>query len=180
MPTSSYKKIGRVLGVLEYIKEPCRVLDIGAGFGKYGLLLREHLDVRKGRYAKDEWTTQIDCIEIWGEYITPVHKYIYNHVYLGDVRNLLPSLGQYDLIVLSDVIEHMPREDGTHLLKELAAKATDGMVVSYPNVIGTNWKSWPNPYERHHVVWTVDDFQRLFECVVPNSTQVVYILNKEK
>lgn len=180
MPTSSYKKIGRVLGVLAHIKPPSSVLDVGVGFGKYGFLLREHLDIRKRRYSKDSWVTRIDGVESWKNYLSPIHAYIYNHVFVGDVRELVKQLPDYQLIVLADVIEHMSRAAGVALLTALYAKCERAMVISFPNTIGSDWQHWPNPLEKHEVVWKAEDFKELFPGhVVANGSQVVYVLKKE-
>ena len=180
MPTSSYRKVGRVLDILQHIPEVYSVLDVGIGFGKFGLLLREHLDVRKRRYFRPEWQTRIDGVEIYSKYLTPVHGYIYDTIHVGDIQELLDRLSKYDLIVLADVIEHMPYEDGVKVLKALFNDhCNKGMVVSFPNVIGSDWKNWDNPHERHHHVWTVEQFDFLCGRVVSNSTQIVYILKED-
>lgn len=44
MPMSAYHCLPYVLELL-ITARPARVLDAGAGFGKYGFLLREYLDV---------------------------------------------------------------------------------------------------------------------------------------
>lgn len=177
MPTSSYKRVAKVLAILHHIRPPKRVLDIGVGFGKYGLLLREHLDVRKRRYAPGEWQTVIDGVEAWGQYITPVHRHVYDEILIGDIRELKDEIGSYDLMVLADVIEHMPYEQGVEVLTALFQKCTGGMVVSYPKAIGSDWRNWENPHERHHVVWTEALFRELFGNKARfNGTQVVYLL----
>lgn len=182
MPTSSYRKIGRVLDILQHVKEVDSVLDVGIGFGKFGFLLREHLDVRKRRYFRHEWKARIDGIEVYSDYLTVLHSFVYDNIYVGDIRELLETLPQYDVIVLADVIEHMPYEDGVRVLKSLFNDhCRKGMVVSYPSVIGSDWKNWDNPHERHHHIWTVDQFRQLpiVAKVVPNSTQIVYLLKED-
>lgn len=179
MPTSSFKKVGQVLGVLSHIKPPKTVLDIGVGFGKYGMLLREHLDIRKLRYAKSDWTTTIDGVEIWPEYITPIHRFIYDDLILGDIRELVYELDPYDLVVMSDVLEHLDKNEGRTLLLILRAKGCKAIVCSYPKLIGSHWRLWDNPHEEHRTIWTAEEFEELFPGhVVKNGTQVVYILEE--
>lgn len=181
MPTSGWHKIHHVMGVLQHVPDPRTVLDVGVGFGKFGLLFREHLDIRKRRYGRAEWLARIDGVEAWANYATPIHDFIYNQVLYGDVRSLVDNLPSYDLIVLADVIEHMPYEDGTKLLRTLfEGHCRRGMVVSYPNVIGSDWKRWENPHEQHHCVWKAEHFAVLFpEARVLFSTpQVAYILKE--
>ncbi len=169
------------MGVLRHIPEPDSVLDIGVGFGKFGFLFRETLDIRKRRYSPTEWQAIIDGVEIWDGYITPVHDYVYSQIFIGDIRKLVHDLHSYDLIVLADVIEHMPYEEGAQLLKTLFYQHCNlAMVISYPPVIGSDWKNWQNPHEKHHCVWT----KQLIASAIPgvklvspmrNNPQVVYV-----
>jgi predicted TPR repeat methyltransferase len=179
MPTSSYRKVGRVMDILQHVKAVDSVLDVGVGFGKFGFLLREFLDVRKRRYSKSEWRARIDGVEVYSDYLTVVHTLIYDNLYVGDIRELVGTLPKYDLIVLADVIEHMPYEDGVKVLTALFSEhCNKGMVVSFPNVIGSDWKNWANPHERHHHVWTPEQFRFLCGKVVSNGAQIVYILKE--
>ena len=50
MPVSSIDKIPAVMSIFKYDRVVKSVLDVGSGFGKYGFLTREYLDIRKKRY----------------------------------------------------------------------------------------------------------------------------------
>lgn len=92
MPTSYPENISSIICFIRHLK-PKSVLDIGPGFGKYGLLCREYLDIwNKWTYSKDKWDIRIDAIEAFANYITPVHKYIYNNIYIGDAKELIRIL----------------------------------------------------------------------------------------
>ena len=41
-------------------RNPKSVLDIGVGFGKWGYLFREYLDVYHGRVFKEDWLVNIE------------------------------------------------------------------------------------------------------------------------
>jgi 2-polyprenyl-3-methyl-5-hydroxy-6-metoxy-1,4-benzoquinol methylase len=181
MPTSGWHKIGHVMRILRFMPQPESVLDVGIGFGKFGFLLRENLDIRKRRYNPSEWKTKIDGVEVWEKYITPAHRYVYDSILVGDIRQLVSTLGKYDLIVLADVIEHMTFEEGAQLLRTLFQEhCSGGMVVSYPNCIGSDWKNWENPHEKHHCIWHDYELDQLFpDADVQLSTpQVCYILRR--
>lgn len=181
MPTSGWQKIGHVMQVLNFVIQPASVLDVGIGFGKFGFLFRETLDIRKRRYDPSEWQTRIDGVESWRNYITPVQQFIYDNLYIGDIRKLVHQLDAYELIVLADVIEHMPFEEGASLLRVLFSQhCTRGMVVSYPNTIGSDWKRWENPYERHQCIWKQNHILELFpDAIVKFSTSQVAFILKE-
>lgn len=177
MPTSTHKKINRVMAVFHHIDPPKSVLDIGVGFGKYGFLMREYLDIRKRRYEKARWEAQIDGIESYAAYITPMHRYLYNNLMIGDVCEMVGTLPAYDLVIMADVIEHMDKPTGMRILRELYKNTNGAIVVSYPKIIGTEHVHWDNPKEQHHCVWTPEDFDG-FPKVVMNGTQVAYILKE--
>jgi len=83
---------------------------------------REYLELWDGRekYDKKDWLRQIDGIEAFKEYITPVHNYICSNMYIAEAIKILLKLDNYDLILLSDIIEHFDREKGYHLKKMLS------------------------------------------------------------
>jgi len=164
-----------VLGILDQSPFPSSVLDIGVGFGKYGVLLRDHLDIRKRRYNKSEWQVKIDGVEIWEPYRTPLHDHVYNTVFYKDIRELLPSLGVYDLVVMADVIEHLEKKEGLHILRKLFNEhCKTAMSVSYPPVMGREGAHWENPHETHKCIWTPKDFES-FKNVVYKGSQVAHI-----
>ena len=106
MPTSDYHQISDVLHVIEQVR-PARVLEVGVGFGKWGFLCREILDVYYERVQPESWTTVIDGIEIYEPYRNPTWDLAYNEIHIGDAREILPRLGQYDLIMVQDAIPRM-------------------------------------------------------------------------
>jgi hypothetical protein len=72
-----------------YNLNPGSVLDIGSGFGKYGLLCREYLELWDGRQKYQEFLRRIDGVEVFGKYITPVHRFVYNNIYSEDITTLV-------------------------------------------------------------------------------------------
>ena len=61
MPTCHHTYISDTLDVVRKLK-PRSILDVGIGFGKWGLLFREYLDVMAGRVFPDQWQIKIDGI----------------------------------------------------------------------------------------------------------------------
>ena len=61
MGTSNWQNISYCVGVLRRLK-PASVLDVGTGFGRWGVLCREFLDVWEGREARSLWQTRIEGI----------------------------------------------------------------------------------------------------------------------
>lgn len=84
---------------------------------------------------------------------------VYNRIIIGDVKELLPSLGKYDLAILSDIIEHFPKDEGDKLLRNLFDHVED-------IVISTNYGFSPKPargkniFEEHKSGWMPEDFNK--------------------
>lgn len=166
MPMSPAHKIYPVMSIFQQLPEVKSVLDIGAGFGKFGVLLREHLDIRLMRYRKEDWRTTIDCIEIWHDYINPIHRYVYDCIYIGDAVQLSKTIPNYDVIILTEVIEHIPKKRGMMLLKNLYKKCNLGISLSFPGTFKEGSRNnWPNPYELHRCLWTPEDIKKEFKNV---------------
>jgi FKBP-type peptidyl-prolyl cis-trans isomerase 2 len=126
------------------------VLDIGIGFGKFGFLAREYTDVRLGRYFNPK--TRIDGIEIFEKYITQLQQEIYDNIYIGNVIDILPTLGNYDMMICSDVLEHLNEKDGLFLLNLIKEKSKFAMIVTPVRVLQQE-ALYNNKYEKHLSVW---------------------------
>ena len=155
MPSSSHFHLSKMVDWVVRL-EPRSVLDVGVGFGKWGFLCREFTDVSNQRYEPKTWQVRIDGIEAFADYATPTYPYIYNNIYYGDVRQLLPTLPDYDLCIIGDVIEHFTKEEGRALLETLRKK-TAYILLSSPTVFFQQ-ELFQNPYETHRSFWTVEDF----------------------
>src|SRR5215216_7603641 len=106
MPSSRPNTIPTVIHLLKQL-EPQSILDIGVGFGKWGHLFREYTDIQQAeedpqRYQRQNWKVRIDGIEGYAEYLTDMHRYLYNNIYTGDAIELLRGLPTYDLVFLGD------------------------------------------------------------------------------
>ena len=121
--------------------------------GQYGFLLRTNLENLNlfeihGEIAnqrnKNEWKIRIDGIEGYPGYLTPVHDYSYNKIFIGDALSLLTSISNesYDFVLAVDILEHFTKEDGVRFLKECLRIASKSVLISTPK--GKNWffKEW--------------------------------------
>jgi SAM-dependent methyltransferase len=133
---------------------PKSVLDIGIGYGRWGILSREFLDISGARYFRDLWRTRIDGIEIFPKYIESYHSFFYNNIYIGDAFQVIDQLEfSYDLIILGDVLEHFEKPKALEFLNKcmLTGKA---VLLIIP--IGTNWEqgqAYGNEFETHLSFW---------------------------
>lgn len=160
MPTSHHSQINQIIQFI-ILTDPRSLLDIGVGFGKYGFLAREFLELWDGRERVGEWTRRIDGIEIFTDYLTPVHDYVYDSIYEGNATDVLPTLdSQYDLVLLIDVLEHFDRESGEALLAEVLRKNRN-VLISVPRSIGNQGEAFGNPHEAHRFQWRRRHLKRL-------------------
>jgi hypothetical protein len=159
MPTSTYAHIPALIDYLHVLR-PKSILDIGLGNGKMGFIARDLLDVMLGeRYHRDQWQVRIDGIEIFPDYIQAHQRAIYDNIYIGDAFDVIDTLGQYELIVIGDVLEHLDRDRAVEFLDKAAAHSTDAIILSIP--LGEKWTQdniYGNEYERHRSFWTPDEF----------------------
>lgn len=179
MPTSYLHQLNEITEIITLLA-PQSLLDIGPGFGKYGVLAREYLEFRDGRKKYTDWQRRIDALEIFPGYITPLHEFIYDHILIGDALEILPTLeGRYDLILLIDVIEHLPLEQGHQLLNQCQQSARNTL-VSTPVEFFPQKGAFENPHEAHASFWPPDRFQvyspRMF---IPNAYSTICVIGEE-
>lgn len=176
MPTSHLHQLNEIVEAIMLIN-PQSILDVGVGFGKYGVLVREFLELHDGREQYHTWQRRIDGIEAFADYLTPLHEFIYDTVYVGDALTLLPTLPEtYDLILLIDVLEHFPRDIGETLVQNCLQRGHN-LLISTPGWFIPQEAAFANPYERHHSLWTRTDFRPWTpHCFVPNDISLICVI----
>ena len=159
MGTSNWQQIPFCVEAMMRI-EPKRVLDIGVGFGRWGIMAREFCDVWFGRVLRSRWKVRIEGVEAYPKNIDAYHSHFYDKIHVGDLRNLLPGFkDRWNLILFGDVLEHFEKDEGIQLL-HWALELSDYVLVNIP--LGDNWPqddSYDNPYERHLSLWTAEEFE---------------------
>jgi hypothetical protein len=179
MPSSRPNTIPTVVHLIRQLK-PASILDVGVGFGKWGHLFREYTDILEaerepGRYFRQNWRVRIDGIEAFADYITDMHRYIYNNLYIGEATKLLPSLPAYDIIFIGDVIEHLMKAQGFQLLAEALEKARRTVIVTTPRYETGQGPLCGNELERHRSLWKAKDFEKLGRAIVKTVDGATYL-----
>jgi len=145
MPSSNVNLVPTIVSLIFGCK-PRRVLDVGPGRGKYGLLTREYCS---------QWLERLDACEAWGGYVTPILTAIYDHIRTGDVLGVSANvLADYDLVLMLDVIEHLEKDAGLALLRRCPQR----VIVATPMEFFQNPEADAIPPERHRSLWTKADF----------------------
>jgi 2-polyprenyl-3-methyl-5-hydroxy-6-metoxy-1,4-benzoquinol methylase len=145
MATSDHWQIPHVVSIFKDL-DPDTVLDVGCGWGKYGLLARE--------YSR---ASRVDGVDMYA----PRYP-VYDHAYQGNIREiervLPPDAPRYDLVILIEVIEHLEKPAAYELLDKLR-RIGKRVLVTTP--IGFRVQDIPDmPYEKHRSGWMPWEFQK--------------------
>ncbi len=158
MGTSNWQQIPFCVDALLDIA-PMRVLDVGVGFGRWGVLVREFCEVWKGRIHRDEWRVWLEGIEVFPQNVEEYHHLFYSWVQVGDAAEIIGRMtDRWDLVIFGDVLEHWYPEDSHRILNK-ALDLADYVLVNIP--IGAGWAqgaAYGNPYEEHKSFWEVHEF----------------------
>jgi hypothetical protein len=144
---------------------PRRVVDVGPGWGKYGLAAREYLPGLE----------QLTAIEVT-EGRMRTQDCLYDAIYTMDARRMSPGFwGDYDLALMIDIIEHMTVPEGHELLDAVTGSGCQ-VLVSTP-AAWMEQHSDTNPYENHVSLWGWEEFKG-YPIVDDRSTPdaVIYLL----
>jgi len=170
MPTSHPALISPVATKILEV-QPKRVLDIGVGFGKWGTLTREYTDVWSWRFYQPEWKTVIEGIEVHEKYRSPCWAN-YDHIHIGLAQDVLPNLGQYDMVTFLEVLEHLYKDEANQLLEEIF-KHTKTAIISYSNCPQKGVRD--NPFEDHVSTWTPEELGRFGNTALIHSCDVTKV-----
>lgn len=160
MATSNWQNISYCCDII-YRVNPRSVLDIGLGSSaRWGVLIREFGEIWYGNIYPKDWKIKLHGIEIFKKNILKIHHELYNKIYNRDATIQISELGNYDLIILGDVIEHLEKEKAIKLLVECCKKSSFVMVNT---PIGTldEWEQgelYGNPSETHKYIFSADEF----------------------
>jgi hypothetical protein len=167
MPESEQPIDGQNLMVLAILElAPLRVIDVGAGPGKWGKILNDRVPT--------------DAIEVWQPYIREFGlNEFYDRIYCADARVWgVEDWQRYNVAVLGDVLEHMPKDDARDLVGRML-KAGLKLFLSIP-VTDCPQKGEPfgNPFEEHVAQWSheellADGWRELHRGPVPSGLATV-------
>lgn len=147
MPTGVLLVAERTVTYAGTIKPtPRKILDVGPGHGKHGVLLHEYLAPMP----------EVHAVEMWPPYVYDFNlKGIYDHVIIDDVCNLSQEqLDEYDLVVMGDVIEHIEKDKALDLLSRIK-----GWVIIATPVDHFHTEEGLPPTEAHVSHWEKKDFE---------------------
>ncbi len=164
MASSFASQIPIILHVIQNLK-PRTILDIGKGFGKYGMLIHEYIGVPVDRApVPDRRLREQSNVIIRGVDINRDYNFLHlDHYYLGidnvDILTAFASYRDFDLVLMCDIIEHLPREGALRLLRHFLDQGAN-IIVATPNVFFEQ-ELYQSLAERHVSFWRARDFRSL-------------------
>lgn len=182
--TSFPENIPVILNIAAGLK-PKKILDVGSGFGKFGLMLREALlsiNAENKSVSIPTGDFGIDCVESC-RYFThqPWHPYIYDHHFHGDLFKFKIGLlaeRKYDLILLIDVIEHGPKEKWLQWISEIrVAIPKVKLLVSTPKKVNFyKIHFYGDDCPIHQSQWCWDDFTGFPHQVIDTKNSMIVLI----
>lgn len=131
-------------------KEAKTVLDVGCGKGEPMRFINRH---------KHYFTVGVDIFE---PYLRECERQrIHNQHILCDIRNLPFRDKSFDVVLCLEVLEHLEREDGGKLLREMERTAKKQVILSTPVGKYKQVSYEDNPHQEHKHIWSPDEMQAL-------------------
>jgi hypothetical protein len=143
-----------------------KILDVGAGAGAYSVLSKAVLQAAKEH--KPDAVLSIDAIEAYSPYLETYElRQKYNRIFETDARRWVKETDhRYDLIIMGDILEHLPKEEAISLYFAFLSR-TKFLLLSVPCTLrNRRWsygydqqeEEWrENAFEKHHANWDYDE-----------------------
>ncbi len=154
------------------IGEPNTLLDLGSGDGTF----------TKSIKLDSDWI--ITAADIYPKIVKDaLRNDLYKKVINGDVNTIVNDLikkkQKYNVVLLSQVIEHLNKNEGKKLLKAVEKIATNRIVVGTPRGYLSQEDVFvdENPFQKHKSGWTTEEFQEMGYVVRGVGLNIVW---KEK
>jgi hypothetical protein len=168
MPSSFIDSIPPIMKFLIDL-QPTRVIDVGPGWGKYGLMCREYLPGLE---------------QLWAVEVTPgrlsTQDVIYDKVFECDARDFSTAgwpWTEADIILFIDVIEHMTRPEGHRLLNAMINSGARVLLSTPKTFIEQHDED--NPYETHRSLWSWRTLQpHGVERDLSTIDSIIYVLKR--
>lgn len=139
---------------------PQSILDVGCGWGAYGVLFRCYMDVGHGR-PDYEWNRTLDGIEPFEKFHNPLHDYVYNHIWWETAETALDKIDRkYDIVFANEVLEHMEKGIAQIVINKCLEKTNKFFIAGIPTHFFNTGHVGGNPYNVHKSYITEDMFPK--------------------
>lgn len=133
---------------------PARVLDVGAGAGKHGKLVRAALP-----------SAALEAVEPTPSYVEQFHlRVLYDTVYVKPIQTFIQehSRQTYDAVIIGDVLEHLFRSEALDVMDCLLYR-TQWLLALWPTNMPQNDEYENNRYEIHKSNFKLADLAAAFD-----------------
>lgn len=155
--TGNYQHLGDAIAWLRTI-DPRSVLDVGCGFGRWGVLCREFLDIWRGHQTRETWALRLVGVDAYPGNLKQHHHYIYDELHAEPIEHYFARKpDSFDLTVLGNVLEHFPKEQGLDVLAEAMKRSQYVLVVLPLGDMPRQEHDYGNPYEQRVSTWQAEE-----------------------
>jgi len=139
------------------------ILDVACGRGRYGYLLRTNYWCTKtGR--EDKEPKYLVGLDIFIPFLKKVKYHrIYDDVVCCHVSFLPFKRECFEVVLASEILEHLEKWEGALLLKEIERLSTKALILTTPRYVrkrgGLLTPEGFNPYERHVSGWSIKELR---------------------
>ena len=154
------------------------VLDIGMGYGKYGMLIRDLFETPFGNFTKDKFRIRIDGVESFPEALTFQYD-IYNNIYGKKLQEFTPEI-KYDIALYIDILEHMEKEESISEFKRLMSFAKRNIIAT-PKTFILQKLEVNKEFDQHKAQINPEDFGLPYKRLdTDDNCNYIYIINGGK
>ena len=133
-------------------KEARTLLDVGGGTGTTLKIIDAYNHARANYYAVNIDISLLDLRE-------SKKRKSHSEYVLGDVRKLPFRIRSFDIVLASNILEHLSKLEGIELRKDLEEIAKKQIVIGVPCEQATYSSPDPeNSYQSHFSQWSSSDF----------------------
>ncbi len=110
------------------------------------------------KYCNILYSVGVDAFEPYIK--TSRDKKIHNKYKLANIADLDFEHNSFDAVVLIEVLEHLPKQEGEILLKKIETWARKKVIVSCPNGYLPQNDMSHNPFQIHRSGWNVNEMKK--------------------
>lgn len=144
----------------------CKILDVGCGKGKMGYSIKV-----------DWWYSSAAGIGLSLKYLVgadifrPYIKFckehrIYDDLILCDATHLPFRKKVFDVILACEVIEHLEKERGYALIREIERASSKSVIITTPRVFTQQDAVDGNVFQKHTSKWSAKEFKSLGYSII--------------
>ena len=93
------------------------------------------------------------------------NRSIHTQYIQADVRELQFKEDSFDAVVALELVEHLNKQEGYELIKNMAKWARKKVIISTPNGYSPQGCGDNNPFQIHKSGWEIDELKKLGFCV---------------